>query len=140
MNDHEPTQKLQRRGRLDGDQRRNLASLLDYMYTPAELAQTLGITRRQIYRVYRHVGMPCEVDDTGHVWINGVAFRDWYRQTYPKIELGESQAFCLTCRQAVEIVSPQTIERGGMSFLQSTCPHCGRVITRFTANHWKRSK
>ena len=119
------------RGRLNGSQRMRLNYLLDMLYTPQELANEIGITRRQIYRVYRHMDMPCTIDATGHVYINGKEFCQWYHVTYPKIKLGKNQAFCITCRQAVEIINPETLKKNGMVYTKSNCQNCNRVLIRF---------
>ena len=126
-----------RRGRLNGLQRKRLVNLLDMDYTPAELAQVLGIKRRQIYRVYRHLGMPCTIDSTGHILINGAQFREWYHTTYPKTQMGKNQTFCLTCFKPVEIDHPQVRQKNGLTFLQSTCPVCGRTLSRIVTNNRK---
>lgn len=57
-------------GRLTGIQRLKSWSLLDMMYTPSELAFEIGITTRQIYRVYIPLGVPA-VRVRGRLFING---------------------------------------------------------------------
>ncbi|MCD4671329.1 MAG: division plane positioning ATPase MipZ [Anaerolineaceae bacterium] len=126
------------RGRLKAQQVHNLRKLLDMLYTPAELASTVGFTRRQIYRVYVPEGLPCQRDETGHLWINGCEFRNWYRTNYKKTKLGPNETYCLTCKGPVPIYKPQTFEKGGMIFIQSFCPHCGRKLARFQKNLWKK--
>ena len=136
INSSHPKKKVTtRRGRLKDHQRRHLARLLNKIYTPIELATEIDIKRPQIYRVYRHLGMPCEIDATGHVLINGAKFREWYIATYAKAEVGPNQTFCLTCFKPVYIVDPQRREKEGMVFIQSQCPECGRNISKFVANH-----
>ena len=119
--------------------RRNLQRLRNVAYTPAELAKVLDINRRQIYRVYRHRGMPCKIDATGHISINGVEFREWYLDTFMKrIELGPDQTYCKTCRRGVEIVSPQICDKNGVTFLISRCPICGRKLSRIITSYRKQ--
>ncbi len=130
---------IQRRGRLNRAQSINLRKLYNMLYTPAELADTLGVTRRQFYRVYVPLGCPHTRDDTGHLWINGAEFAAWYRQVYAKKRLEAGETFCLTCKRAVPLSDPQSIEKGGMVFLQSICPNCGRTLARFVENRWKNS-
>jgi hypothetical protein len=127
------------RGRLKGQQIHNLSKLLDMLYTPAELAEIIGFARRQVYRVYEHLGMPFVRDETGHIWINGVEFREWYLETYKKVSLGPNETYCRTCQRAVPIEDPQTLAKGGMVSLQSTCPNCGRKLSRFLNNLWRTS-
>ncbi len=137
MNNPNP---IQRRGRLNRTQLANLRKLYNMLYTPAELAAVLGVTRRQFYRVYVPLGCPQIRDETGHLWINGAEFGRWYRLTYAKKGLQPGEAFCLTCKQAVPLSDPQSIEKGGMLYLQSTCPNCGRTLARFIENHWKANR
>ncbi len=121
------------KGRLNGRQRMRLLKLLDMEYTPAELADEIGFRRRQIYRVYRKLpDFPCRVDDAKHLWINGAAFRDWYRYSYPKIILGKNEVYCLTCRSGVEMVNPTRHVKNGLSRLVSYCSQCGRKVVKFT--------
>lgn len=123
--------EIELRGRLSGVQRMRLRALLDLMYTPGELAAAVGFTRRQVYRVYAHLGAPIERDGSGHLWINGKNFCAWYFKTYPKPALEHNFAFCMTCHAPTEIIEPELIEKGGIKFLQSRCRFCGRCVTRF---------
>jgi ribosomal protein S27AE len=127
-----------RRGRLKKHQRQRLARLRNKLYTPADIAREIGIQRRQIYRVYRHLGMPCKVNENGRILINGVQFRNWYRITYAKVEMMPNQTFCKTCFEPVEIVDPQIVEKNGIVFKKSKCPSCGRTLSRIIANHRKQ--
>lgn len=126
------------RGRLKGPQLARLQGLLNMAYTPVELAKEIGFTRRQVYRVYEPLGCPFERDETGHIWINGVAFREWIHRTYPKTNLAENETFCLTCKQGVEIINPYKETKGGLTYLVSYCPHCGRKLTRITEKHRRK--
>lgn len=126
------------KGRLNGTQRMKQKSLLDMLYTPAELAATIGISRRQIYRVYRKLGMPCTIDETKHVFINGKDFRNWYHETYPKTKLEPNQAYCKTCGQGMPLTNPQVCEKDGLTYKKSKCPICERILVRFVENSRKR--
>ncbi len=117
-------------GRLDGKQRNRLYKLLEMLYTPAELAQEAGFTRRQVYRVYIPAGCPHEKDQNKCIWINGKAFREWYLQTYKKVELAHDETFCLTCRKAVKIVNPKRKKKGRLVYDVSFCPECGRTLAK----------
>ena len=118
------------KGRLKGFQRLALAKLLDMEYTPGELAMEVGFTRRQVYRVYIHYGLPYRRDETKHLWINGKAFREWYEATYPRIKLGIDEGFCLTCKKGVKMNNPKREKRKRLVYWVFNCPTCGRKIPR----------
>lgn len=118
------------KGRLDGNQRNRLAKLLDMMYTPKEIADEIGFSVRQVYRVYIPAGCPCQRDLINHVWINGKAFRNWVNDFYQKRELGLNEAFCLTCKQAVTMVNPERVQDGRLIYYLCNCPRCGRKLAR----------
>lgn len=121
---------MELRGRLNGAQRLRLGSLLNMMYRPSELAEEIGFSKRQVYKVYVPLGCPHERDKHNHIWINGEAFCRWYEETYPKVNMGDNEAFCLTCKQPVEMVEPEEQRKGGMVYLVSACPDCGRRLAR----------
>ena len=127
------------RGRLKGPQIARLQGLLNMLYTPKELADTIGFSRRQVYRVYMHLGCPFQRDASGHVWINGAEFRDWVRRTYTKPTMAENESFCLTCREPVAIVDAHLESRGDISYLISSCPKCGRRLTRILKNRRRKN-
>ena len=62
------------RGRLNGQQRLRLKTLLNMMYKPSELAEEIGFNQNQVYMVYIPAGCPHERDEKGHIWINGKLF------------------------------------------------------------------
>ncbi len=127
------------RGRLSKEQLFRLNALYDMDYTPRELADEVGFTRRQVYRVYLPLGCPHTRDKSGYVKINGRAFKEWYRSTYAKRSLLPDESFCRTCKRAVPIVNPELVEKKGMEIVQSKCPFCGRTLARFRANHWNNN-
>jgi len=118
------------RGRLRGTQLRRLAGLLDMEYSPKELAHEVGFSRRQVYRVYLPAGCPHRRDPNGRIWINGAAFRTWYRQTYKRIKLQPDQGYCLACRSPAPIVRPVYPAKGRYHYLTCTCPRCGNTIAK----------
>jgi hypothetical protein len=126
------------RGRLNGQQRRRLDSLLDMMYRPSELAEEVGFAQRQVYRVYLKLGCPHERDSRNHIFINGRAFKRWVEETYSKARMGDDEAFCLTCKRPVEIVEPVREEKEGLIYLVSECPDCGRKLARIIENNRHR--
>jgi hypothetical protein len=118
------------RGRLDGDQKNRLARLLDMLYSPSELAEEIGFSTRQIYRVYIPAGLPCQKDEKNRLWINGKVFRNWIKEAYQKQELGPHDAFCLTCKQVVKMVNPERKQEGRLFYYLCDCPKCGRKLAR----------
>ena len=128
--DEEKQRKILLRGRLNGRQLARLDRLLDMMYRPSELARELDLNPRQFYRAYIPLGCPHERDEKGRIWINGASFRDWARHVYKKGSLGDNEAFCLTCKRPVPIEAPERRSKGNLTYLLSTCPFCGRRLTR----------
>ena len=118
------------RGRLNGTQRYGLGRLLDMLYKPSELAEEVGFSRDQVYRVYLPLGCPHERDEWQHVWINGKAFREWYSEVYKKAVLATNEAFCLRCRRPVPMEMPEKREKGGVAYWQGKCPNCGCTVVR----------
>jgi hypothetical protein len=118
------------RGRLDGQKRNRLVKLLDMLYKPSELAEEIGFTVRQVYRVYIPAGCPHERDHRGHLWINGKLFREWFEEVYKKRKLARYEAFCLSCKKAVKIVGPIEKQEGRLIYWLSDCPNCGRRLAR----------
>jgi hypothetical protein len=120
------------KGRLNGIQRNRLKGLFDMMYSPRELAEEIGFHIDQVYNVYVPLGCPHERDDRKHIQINGRAFLAWYEKTYPKTKLAHDETFCLTCKKAVKIVSPQGQVHNDTVYVLSVCPVCGRKLTKIT--------
>ncbi len=127
-----------RKGRLNGDQKNKLVRLLDMLYMPSELAEEIGFTKRQVYRVYIPAGCPTVKDENNHFWINGKAFREWVVEVYKKHKLTSKEAFCFTCYKPVNMVDPIREEDGRLSYFTCYCPNCGRklakIITRGKRN------
>lgn len=125
--------KLNGRGRLSGAQRNRLNRLLNMLYTPLELAEEIGINRRQFYKVYIPAGLPHQRDNRKHILVNGHEFKAWYLAHYPKVRLEPGQAYCIICRSAVEMVEPVELEKDGLKYLVSHCPNCGRKLARIVS-------
>jgi len=117
-------------GRLDGRQRNRIKGLLDMMYTPRELAEEIGINVNKVYMVYLPGGCPHERDNNRHIWINGKVFRGWFEEVYRKRPLGKGETFCLTCKKAVPLVESERKNTDGLIYDLSSCPNCGRKLTR----------
>ena len=97
---------------------------------PSELAEEIGFTTRQVYRVYIPAGCPTVKDNNNHYWINGKSFREWVLEVYKKRELGNNQAFCITCKKAVNMIDPVRKEEGRLYYFICSCPNCGRKLAR----------
>lgn len=119
------------KGKLNGSQRNKVKNLLDMPYSPMELSEEIGINVDQIYRVYLPAGCPHSKDIQRHIVINGEEFKAWITENYKKRTLEKNQAYCVSCKKAVELVNPQRIIDGRNSYLMSTCPNCGNHVTRF---------
>jgi hypothetical protein len=111
-----------------------LTGLLNSDYSPKELADEIGFTRRQVYRVYLPLGCPHSKDEKGHVFINGYQFRDWYCSTFKKPELGNDETACLACKRVVPLVNPTERQKGNYRFWASTCPYCGHQVSKAISN------
>lgn len=122
------------KGRLKGAQRQKLSQLLDMLYTPSEIGETLGFGRRQFYRVYIPAGCPHERDGNNRLWINGAAFRDWYFRQYPKVVIKENESYCLSCKKIVAVDNPQTKQVGRYRYWAFICPNCGRRMSKAISN------
>lgn len=118
------------KGRLDGKQRNRLKRLLDMLYSPSELAEEIEVDKNQIYRVYVPLGCPHERDKNNHLLINGEAFRGWYLDQYKRASLAEDETFCKTCQKPVKIVQGKQMTKGDLVYILSSCPHCGRKLTK----------
>ena len=124
------TYKIELKGRLDGRQRNRLKSLLYMMYRPGELADEVGFSIHQIYRVYLPLGCPHSRDKKRHIWINGLRFAEWYKEFYKKRGLQENESFCLTCRIGVEKINPKRHKDNNLIYDISYCPGCGRKLAK----------
>jgi len=118
------------RGRLDGKQRNRLKRLLDMLYSPRELGEEVGFNPEQVYRVYILDGCPFEKDKNNRYWINGRAFAEWYKNQYKKAQLGEGDTFCKSCAKAVKIIAGETKTQKQITYIVSSCPNCGRKLTK----------
>ncbi|MCE9644457.1 MAG: hypothetical protein K8S20_00545 [Chloroflexi bacterium] len=118
------------KGRLDGKQRNKLKSLFNMMYSPKELSDEIGIKIDQIYTVYVPLGCPQKRDERNHLLINGKEFSKWYSEVYVKIHLMPNETFCKTCKKGVAIQNPKEKKKGNLVYILSTCPNCGRGLTK----------
>ena len=100
------------------------------LYSPKELAEEIGITIDQVYRVYIPAGCPHERDEWRHILINGKVFKAWFEENYQKRSLEPGQAFCLTCKKAVKMINPVRKQKDRLIYDLCDCPNCGRKLTR----------
>lgn len=124
-------QSLYLKGRLNGSQRNKVKGLLNMLYTPRELADEIGVSLQQIYRVYIASGCPHQKDRQGHILIPGKAFAAWIEETYQKRKLAKNQAYCVSCKRIVEMIDPEKTRKGNLIFYKSVCPSCGNQVNRF---------
>lgn len=120
-----------KKGRLNGSQRNKLKKLMNVSLTPKELSEEIGFSLDQVYRVYVPAGCPHTKDKRGRIQINGEEFKKWYLEIYTKRPLEKNQAYCVSCKRAVEIINPERVKYGRNSYLMSKCPNCGNKVTRF---------
>ena len=122
------------KGRLDGTQRNRLKSLFNMMYSPKELSDEIGIQIDQVYTVYVPLGCPQKRDVRNHLLINGKEFANWYSEVYAKIRLKPNETFCKTCKKGVPIFRPKEKKKRGLVYVLSTCPNCGRGLTKILSD------
>ncbi|HEY4689649.1 MAG TPA: hypothetical protein VIK33_10080 [Anaerolineae bacterium] len=105
--------------------------LLDMLYTPAEMADELGIQQRDVYEKLLPAGLPHQRDETGHLWLHGPEVAHWVRTLRAgRRLLGDNEAYCLKCRAVVRLVRPKRVKRGKFTLLQALCPTCGTTVNR----------
>jgi endogenous inhibitor of DNA gyrase (YacG/DUF329 family) len=118
-----------------------LGRLLDMQYRPSELAEEIGVVTDTIYRGYLPAGMPHTRTPSNEIWIHGLAFAAWARETVAKKKvkrfgLADGQAWCLKCNRAVPLLHPVIKPTNFyLELLQGKCPHCGRTVNRAQARH-----
>ena len=116
-----------------------LSRLLNMLYRPSEIAEELGVNVDTVYRGYLPAGLPHTRDDEGNIWIHGLTFADWARQTIAqkkakRVGLPDGHGWCMVCNRPVEMIAPRVkVTNHYLELLQSTCPHCGRTVNRARA-------
>jgi hypothetical protein len=123
-------QEVVTQGRLNGEQRHKLRKLLYMKYTPSELAEELGISKRQFYSVYLPLGCPHERDFRRHIWIVGTEFQEWYLETYKKRKLAKNEVYCVSCKKAVPMVNPVEHSKEGLTYALCECPECKNTVAK----------
>ncbi len=118
--------------KLTQPQHARLPRLLHMEYTPRELAEELGTTKRHIEGALE-AGCPQRRTEA-RVWIVGDAFAAWYHRIIQerKVPLGPDEAFCVRCRKAVLLAAPTAAPlKTGAERLSGICPNCGAQVNRF---------
>jgi hypothetical protein len=106
--------------------------LLPMLYRATELAEDLGVSI-WVVRQWAKKGMPYRRDARGHLWITGVEFANWVevqRGLRRGPALGQDEAYCLPCKQAVKLIKPTRRVDGKRVLLQAICPQCGSKINK----------
>ena len=107
--------------------------LLPMLYTVRELSESIGVVERTL-RDWLAAGAPHFYDRKGHIWIEGREFADWIANLRkPKRErrLTDHEAYCVRCKQVVEMVNPTiTVVRGQLLLHKGKCPNCHCTINR----------
>lgn len=107
-------------------------SLLDMLYTPAELAEELGIDARMIYKAMIPAGLPVR-REAGRIWIHGPEVARWLDSEAEagkaKAKMPENSAYCFKCREARRFAGkPQEVTRGNRQLLTGKCTKCGTAM------------
>ncbi len=113
-------------------QRERARGLLNMYYTPAELAEELGLSDRSyIYHTLAKHGLPMTKDEAGHVWIRGTDVLPWYIDYCKKLKrkVEPDQVYCMRCKQSRPI-KPDTLEIvtfGRVRMQKGRCAVCDAV-------------
>jgi predicted RNA-binding Zn-ribbon protein involved in translation (DUF1610 family) len=118
------------KGRLNGSQRNKVKGLLNMLYTPKELAEEIGISKNQIYRVYLPAGCPNKKDSHNRLLIHGTSFKEWYEVTYKKVHLEKDQAWCVSCKKVVTVSNPERKQKDRLTYDLFLCPVCGKRLAK----------
>ena len=107
--------------------------LLPMHYSVRELAQAVGAVERTL-RDWLVNGAPHLRDEREHLWIHGREFAHWVssqRRPVRKTRLKDNQAYCMHCREVVEILEPKTqMLRGKLTHTSGKCSRCGGTVHR----------
>ncbi len=127
--------------RLSQSQVARLKGLLDVLYKPGEIAKQLGLEVRTIYRSHIPAGAPVQRDESGRMWIPGVAYRDWAKATLQQRKAGGQHAgslkegYCMRCNRMVEMVDAHRRrdedQIGKAGLISGRCPVCRGKVNRF---------
>lgn len=111
-------------------------TLMNRDYRSSELAFELKLAKGEYWRVreWCRRGLPHGYDDTGHLLINGLAFRDWVigqsRQGRPHRPLAPGQMYCFACGAPQTPVRSEIVDAGHRMMKRGICPH-GHPMTQW---------
>lgn len=113
-------------------QRERARGLLDMYYTPAELAEELGLPDRSyIYHTLAKHGLPMVKDKAGHVWIRGTDVLPWYVAYCEKRKrkTASDEAYCLKCKhpRAVQAATIEVVAYGPVKMQRARCAVCNTL-------------
>jgi len=112
-----------------------VTGLLPMLYKPSELADDLHMPERTLRDWLAKFGAPHSRDRSGCIWINGIEFSAWVetvRRQKKTTRLQPGQAYCLRCKQPVDLVDPDCVVQraGAPKRIKATCPQCGGTVYR----------
>lgn len=109
------------------------SGLLPMLYKVSEIADELQIPERTL-RDWLSTDAPHQRDERNNLWVNGHLFAKWVqskRKQKKPARLTDKQAYCLRCKQVVELTKSQIVPmQGKLINIKGTCPQCGCVINR----------
>lgn len=119
---------------LSGHIARRFGHLLDMLYTPAELAQEVGIDKRLVYGKLLPAGLPSQKDNSGRIWIHGKTAAAWVKALPKKVhvKLAPGEGYCRKCKKAVPMADPREEVKNRIRYLIGVCGTCGRRMFRIT--------
>lgn len=107
--------------------------LLPMLYKVSEIADELKVPERTL-RDWLSAGAPHHRDERNNLWVNGRLFADWVqskRKQKKTTRLSDNQAYCLRCKQVVELAHAEIIPiKGKLIHIKGACPQCGCTINR----------
>ena len=107
--------------------------LLPMLYKVSEIADELKVPEHTL-RDWLSAGAPHHRDERNNLWVNGRLFADWVQSKRKKkktTRLPDHQAYCLRCKQVVELAHAEIIPiKGKLIHIKGACPRCGCTINR----------
>ena len=114
--------------------------LLEMLYTPKELSDTLNVSREYIYKsLINTERVPITKDETGHVFINGMDVYKWITGVFierkekqkNRIPLQDNEFYCLKCKKR-KITNDYLVSvEAGQSVKIAYCPDCGIRMRKY---------
>jgi len=111
-----------------------LPRLLWMYYSPAELADEIGLNVDTIYKSYIPAGCPHKRDEQDRIWIIGTQFRRWALDRFQRRSrppMPDGFAYCLRCRKPTQMLdvrlNPQNVYT---EMVIGRCAECGARTNR----------